>query len=86
MILQGGEGIRGPSTAPAGGTVDVEVAGNEPWVWVNFGPGNVTKLKVPPSKKVTIPVPPNPGEVFAVTVGKGLNKRSILITIVAPSP
>jgi len=86
MSPQGGEGVKGPLTAPAGGTVDIEVGPNETSVWVNLGPGGLSEHKVPPDKKVTIPVPSTPGEVFAVTVGKGLTKRSILITIVASSP
>lgn len=85
MNPQGGEGIRGPSTAPAGGTIDIEVGSNDQSIWVNSGT-NLSEYKVPPSKKVTIPVPPAPGELFVVTVGTGLNKRSLIITIVSPSP
>jgi hypothetical protein len=86
MTLQGGDGIRGPATAPAGGTVEIEIGSNDKVVWVNSGPGNLSEYRVPPSKKITVPVPATPGEVMAITVGKGLSKRSILITIVAPSP
>jgi hypothetical protein len=67
--------------------VDVTVGPNEGAVEVSMGgPGPPTRLRVPPSKKVTIPVPQLPGEVMAVTVGTGFNARTILITIVAPSP
>jgi len=86
MTVQGGEELKGPSTAPAGGTIEIQVGPNETTVWVSSGVGDLTGYTVPPSKKVTIPVPPTPGEPLLVTVGRGLDKRSIIITIVAPSP
>jgi len=87
MIAQSGEGLKGPSTAPAGGTIEISVGPNETTVEVSMGgPGAPASLKVPPSKKVTIPVPSLPGEVMAVTVGTGFATRTILITIVASSP
>ncbi len=87
MIAQNGEGLKGPTTAPAGGTVEISVGPNEMSVGVSMGgSGSPTSLPVPPNKKVTIPVPSLPGEVIAVTVGTGFRVRTILITIVAPSP
>lgn len=86
MIAQGGEGLSGPTTAEAGGTIEVSVGPYHRSLELELPGGSPTKLPVPPNKTVTIPVPSLPGEVIRVTIGKGLTKRQIFITIVAPAP
>lgn len=87
MTFQGEEGIQAPSTAPAGGTVDVSVGPNDSSVEVSSATSDdVTSYDVSPGKTVTIPVPNVPGAIISVSVGKGFAKRIIYIEIVATSP
>lgn len=54
----GGE-IKGPAVAEPGTTIEVEVQGDSPEIEVGLsGDGTTTKYPVPPSKRVTVPVPP----------------------------
>ena len=86
--MQGGSRIQGPSTAEAGGSVEItlnDVSDKE--VWVEGGaPNNSTRHKVGPDRKVTVSVPNAPGEILVVTVVHGSNVTAIYIPIVAPSP
>ena len=80
----GGEGIRGPQVVLQGGSIVVEVGPNDTTVEVDAGTKPVTSHPVQPGKTATIPVPPvTPGTILAVTVGKGLRARMILVEVVA---
>ena len=82
-MRQGHPGIRGPSTAHSGGTVEVQVGYNDPSVEVSLGGSETTSYPVGPDKKATIPVPPvPPGTVLYVSVGTGLRRRVLLIEVV----
>lgn len=80
----GGGGIRGPSVATAGGTIEVEVGTNDPSVEVVVpGAGVAGSHPVMPGKKAVVPVPHVPvGTVLLVTVGRGLQKRVLLVEVV----
>ncbi len=82
--MQGPRGIRGPSVAPVGGTIEIEVGPNTGPVDVNVPGGGVTRHPVDPgSKKAVIPVPPVPaGTMLAISVGRGLRRRVILVEVV----
>ena len=80
---QGRPGIRGPNTAPSGGSVDIEVSFNDPTVEVSLGGAETTSYPVGPDKKATIPVPPvPPGTILYVSIGKGLRRKVLLIEVV----
>ena len=82
---QDGGKLDAPSTAPAGGFVEVTVKSNDTFIEVVIaGSNNPTRLKVPPSKKVRVPVPNQPGNVLLVHAGQGFDACTILIAIVAP--
>ncbi|MEC9047971.1 MAG: hypothetical protein VYA51_08155 [Planctomycetota bacterium] len=84
--MQSGHPIQAPSTAPAGGTVDVTIQSSHREVWLDV-PGEPYRLvKVPKSGKLTIAVPNAPGEVLSVSVVTGAVVKTALISIVAPSP
>ena len=84
---QGGEGIKAPTTAPAGGTIDVGVGPNDTEIQVSMGSADDVKTyDIPPSKTVTIPIPNEPGAVVSLAVGKGFSKRIVYVLIVAPGP
>lgn len=83
-MIQGSQGIRAPSSAPAGGTVEVTVSSGDREIWVSSGPNSLTRHRVPPNRRVTIPVPNLPGEVISVSTVNGSTVRTVLITIVAP--
>ena len=85
--MQGG-GVRGPTFAPAGGAVSVDVGPNDSSVEVSVaGSGNSTSHDVEPNKEasVTIPNVP-PGTIIYITVGKGLRLRIIQVEVIALSP
>ena len=88
MTPQGESGLKGPSTATPGGTIEVEVGPNDQSVEISLGgSGDTQSFEVPPDKKVSIPVPSAPpGSVVKVSVGDGLSRRIILVEIIAPSP
>ena len=84
--MQNGQSIRGPSTAVAGGTIEIEIgmAGD---VSINLGgPNGSQTIPVPAAGKVTIPVPPGAGPYMTVSVGKGWDRKFLIIEIVSPSP
>ena len=84
--MQSGHPIHAPSTAPAGGTVDVTIQSSHQEVWLDV-PGEPYRLvKVPKSGKLAIAVPNAPGEVLTVSVVTGAVVETVLISIVAPSP
>lgn len=56
----GGSEVRGPTTAEAGSTIQVEVQGSSTEIEVSLnGDSATTKLPVGPNGKVSIPIPPN---------------------------
>lgn len=70
--MQGPGGIRGPSTAQAGSTIEVEVQDGSSEVEVGMiGSGATARYPVGADGKAQIPVPPNPvGSLLLVgTVG-----------------
>lgn len=85
--MQGGQAIRGPSTASAGGTIEVEVGSSSKSIDVNLGGPNETQtLPVPTNGKVTFPIPPGAGPWLTVSIGVGLDRKYIRIEIISPSP
>lgn len=82
----GGE-IKGPATAEAGSTVEIEVQGDAPEIEIALGgSGSTTKLPVGPDRKVQVPVPNEPGRVLIVTTTGKPPIGSITILIVSPLP
>ena len=86
--MQGGNRIQGPSSAPAGGTIEVTLNNkSDNAVWVSGGaPNNITRYKVGPNGKVTVSVPNTPGEFLFVTVEHGGTFTTLLIPITSTSP
>jgi len=85
--MQGGQAIRGPSTVTAGGTMQVEVGSGSSSLEVNFGPGGETHtIPVPADGTVTIPIPPAAGPFVTISVGKGLDRKSIIIEVISSPP
>lgn len=86
--MQNGEGIRVSTTAVAGGSIIVNVGPTDDTVEVGLAGTNQSKsYDVPGNKDVNLPVPSVPeGSTLVVVVGKGLRRRRILVTIVAPTP
>jgi len=84
--VQGGQSIQGPSTAAPGGTVTVEVGTNDPSILVDLGGQNGTQtVPVPSDGKVTFPVPPGVAWI-TISIGRGLDRKFILIEIITPTP
>jgi hypothetical protein len=85
--MQGGNRIQGPSTAPAGGNIEVTLTRGDAGVSVsNGGQNSLTNYKVGPNGKVTVSVPNTPGEFLFVTVEHGGNFTTIYIPITSTSP
>ena len=85
--MQGGNRIQGPSTASAGGTIEITLTRGDREVWVDNGaPNSVTRYQAGPNRKVTVSVPNTPGEYLFVTVRHGSDVTTITIPIIAPSP
>ncbi len=84
--MQSGQVLKAPSTAPAGGAVQVTVQAGVHEVWVDAPGAPYRKQRVPRSGRVTIAVPNAPGEVIAVSVVRGAVVQTVLISIVAPAP
>jgi len=84
LPAQRGGGIRGPRTAPAGGTMTIEVATNDTVIHVvDAATGEGTSHPVAGGKVTRVPVPALPaGSVILVSVGRGLRARVIAIEIV----
>ncbi|MCA8966120.1 MAG: hypothetical protein KDC48_14635 [Planctomycetes bacterium] len=81
-----GGGLRGPSSAPAGGSVVVTVGTSDTVIEiVDPSTGEITAIPVGPDRRVTIPVPTHAGELL-VRVGSGKRCRVLVIEIEAPSP
>lgn len=82
MTPQGGVGLKGPSTAPVGGTVEVEVPTGAATVGVNTGSA-IVYYPVQDGKAV-IPVPPAtpPGQPFVVFVPNSKRPRYLIIEVV----
>ena len=64
----------------------ITVRGGHQEVWIDAPGEPYRRQQAPKSGKVTIPVPNTPGEVIAVSVVRGNDVQTVLITIVAPSP
>ncbi len=85
--MQGGAGISAPGAAAPGGSVNVRVGTNDGSVESNSGGSGTQSHEVPPSKSVPLPIPVvPPGTMIAVSVGKGLRQRVILIEVISPGP
>ncbi|HEB52967.1 MAG TPA: hypothetical protein ENI87_06920 [bacterium] len=86
--MQGSGKIRAPATAQVGGTITVEVGSGITSIEVSLGGPDVQSFPVPAGGKVTFPVPSGAtgGMVVAVSVGKGLAKKTVLVEIVSTSP
>ena len=86
--MQGGNRIQGPSTAEAGGTIEVTLndVSDTKLVVSGGGPNSLTNYKAGPNGKVTVSVPNTPGEILAITVEHGGNFTTIYIPITSTSP
>jgi hypothetical protein len=81
------QALRLAPTTPPSGTIVVDVASNHAAInMTNTSTGEVTSHPVPPSKRVTIPVPAGlpPGTVLTLSVGHGLNGHRAVIEIAPP--
>lgn len=87
-MIQGGEGLRVTGSAPAGGSVTVNIGPNDSSIQITVGGSGKSEDKpVDPNKDVDVPVPNvPPGTVIIITVGSGLRARTLEITVIAPSP
>jgi hypothetical protein len=80
----GGSEIRGPGTAEAGTTVEIEVQGEATEVEVGLnGSGTTTKHPVDPDGKARIPVPSNAGRFLLIGTVGPLPPSSISILIIS---
>lgn len=87
MSCQGVQGIRAPNVAPAGGSVSVDVGTGHRMVESNTGSSTTRQHPVGADGRATVPLPPvPPGTVVAITVGRGLQQKVILVEVVAPGP
>jgi hypothetical protein len=77
--------LRGPSTVAAGGSITIDVGSSGHAVAVTAPAQGTTRHRVPPDKRVVIPVPNVPvGSVILVTVGDGPLQQGLWIEVVAP--
>lgn len=84
--MQSGGRIRAPSSAAEGATIEVEVGSSVSSVEVSTG-GSEQSFPVGSNGKVSIPVPAGTaGDVFAISIGKGLSREYVLVLIIAGSP
>lgn len=87
MSSQGGPGLRAPGAAPVGGSVPVQVGTGGGTVESNTGSPATRQHPVGADGRATVPLPPvPPGTVVAITVGRGLQQKVILVEVVAPGP
>ncbi len=86
MSAQGGPGLRVIGPVVQGGTITLEVGSNDTTVFVSAGSAAETvSHPVVPGKVNQLPVPPVPGgTVLWIWVGKGLNRRVVLVEVLAP--
>jgi hypothetical protein len=84
----GGDGVRGPLTAAPGGSVTVNVGPNDAEIKVVDGStGNSSTRSVTPGKDTEVTIPNVPGGTWvSIEIGTGLNKRVLLIEVIAPGP
>lgn len=75
--------VRSAGTAAAGGSITIDVAGNDATVEIT-APGQGTRShRVPPNRRVVVPVPNvPPGSVLLVSVGHGLRGQGVLVEVV----
>lgn len=84
---QGGGGIKGPSTAAPGSTIEIEAPSGATGITVQIGGGPATKLPVGPGGKTSIPIPPEVPPGTSVFIRDNRIPPSFLqIELVAPSP
>lgn len=86
MSPQGGNGLRVVGPVVQGGTITVEVGSNDDFVEISAGSATETvRHAVAPGKVNHLPVPPVPGgTVLWISVGKGLNRKVVLVEVLAP--
>ncbi|MFN6145765.1 MAG: hypothetical protein ACK5AL_05365 [Planctomycetota bacterium] len=86
MSPQGGGSLRVQGPAIQGGTIRVEVGSNVDCVEISAGSASETiRHEVEPGKVSELPVPPVPGgTVLWISVGRGLNRRVVLVEVLAP--
>lgn len=83
--MQGPKPIRGPTQAPHGGSIEIEVGAGVTTVYVGqIGGGAVTPHPVGPDGKASIPVPPVPTNtvLWLSTSKKGRNVHLLLVEVV----
>ena len=86
MSPQGGGGLRVMGPALQGGTIRVEVGSNVDSVEISAGSSAETiRHEVAPGKVNERPVPPVPGgTILWISIGKGLNRKVVLVEVLAP--
>ena len=79
-----GQGIRGPSTVPQGGSIVVDVGSADTSVQLGSAEGGLLgSYPVGGSRRVVIPVPAVPGgSLLWVRAGRGVDAKVILIEVV----
>lgn len=81
MVQSGG--LRAPPAVLAGGTIPVEVGSEDTFVEMDAGTPIVVRHPVKPGRVTHIPVPNvPPGTVLLITVGSGMNIRSVLVEVI----
>lgn len=88
MPQGGGNGLRGPNSVLAGGTIKIDVGTNDATVEVSIsGGGATTSYIVPPGKELTIQVPNLPqGTFIFISIGKGSDTKFIAVEVVSTPP
>ena len=78
------QGIRCSGSAAAGGSLSVDVGGNESTVEVTAG-GGTTSYTIGPDKRATVSVPAvPPGTLLLISVGRGARARWLLVEVLPP--
>lgn len=86
-MKQGNGILKGPSIAVEGSTIEVEVATGHTSIQVAYGgPDNTRTLPVPSNGRVTVPIPAGSGPAIAISVGRGLNRKFLVIEVISQSP
>jgi hypothetical protein len=82
---QGDPGLRGPAMAAQSGTIDVEIGPNEVSIDMGeVGAGERASFAVGSGRRLSVPVPQvPPGTLLAITVGRGLRAKVLLVEVVA---
>jgi hypothetical protein len=78
--------VRAPGTATCGGSITVEVGGNDTTVEVSAtGSSDVQSHDIGADRTATFPVPDvAPGTILIITVGRGLRARTVLVEVLRP--